>query len=904
MTPRLETVEEIFHAALVCEPGQLKAFLDERCGGDKVLHRQVEKLLAAHRQAGSFIETPVAALPASIADDGETNLLIGQTIGRYKISKRISAGGMGAVYLAKRADEQYQKQVAIKLIKRGMDTDSVLRHFRNERQILASFDHPNIARLLDGGATESGLPYFVMEYVEGLPIDQYCEKHALSITERLKLFREVCAAVSYAHHHAVIHRDIKPPNILVTSESTPKLLDFGIAKILQPGDGMEPFVTMTGLRLMTPEYASPEQVRGQPVTTATDVYSLGVVLYQLLTGQKPYRLKTRTPEEISRAVLEQEPTRPSVVASASSRFPMGCKPWTQLRGDLDNIVLMALRKEPERRYQSVEQFFEDIRRHLEARPVRARKDTFGYRAAKFMRRNKTATAAAALVLLSLVGGIIATTLQAHRARVQEGLARGEKARAERRFNDVRRLAHSVLFDYHDAIKDLPGATRVRERLVKDALAYLDSLAKDAGGDLALQRELASAYDKFGDVCGTAGGASLGNLAGALENYRQALRIREGLVAANPRDPQARHDLAMSYRNIGYRLLDTDKPADGMEYLRKASSFYIDLTMEQPTDAGLQFELADVRNRMGVALNVSGNEFAALDQHRAALAICEKLVASNPTNREYRQMLAFIHENIGRALFLKDDSDGAIASNAKARPLIEALVVEDPTNVSYRRRLVISYQNAGNYRIESDPPAALENFRKMIALAEEIVATDPANATARSDLSWAHAKAAELLADMHDYVQALSHFRQELETYEKLISDAPQDILLQLRNADCRASIAQMHARLAKPDAALEEFDKTTALLGQIREDATNWWHRILRAGTYEKLGYTHIALAEAKEARQAEVSQHRSAARDMFRQGLAILEDLRNRGCLPAANRTWVERLNREIAECDAALQK
>jgi tetratricopeptide (TPR) repeat protein len=590
---------------------------------------------------------------------------------------------------------------------------------------------------------------------------------------------------------------------------------------------------------------------------------------------------------------------------------MGCKPWPQLRGDLDNIVLMALRKEPERRYQSVEQFFEDIRRHLEARPVRARKDTFGYRAAKFMRRNKTATAAAALVLLSLVGGIIATTLQAHRARVQEGVARGEKARAEaekaraeRRFNDVRRLAHSVLFDYHDAIKDLPGATRVRERLVKDALAYLDSLAKDAGGDLALQRELASAYDKLGDVRGTAGGASLGNLAGALENYRQALRIREELVAANPRDPQARHDLAMSYRNIGYRLLDTDKPADGMEYLRKASSFYIDLTMEQPTDAGLQFELADVRNRMGVALSVSGNESAALDQHRAALAICEKLVASKPTNREYRQMLAFIHENIGRALFLKDDSDGAIASNAKARPLIEALLVEDPTNVSYRRRLVISYQNAGNYRIESDPPAALENFRKMIALAEEIVATDPANATARSDLSWAHAKAANLLADMHNYVQALSHFRQELETYEKLISDAPQDILLQLRNADCRASIAQMHARLAKPDAALEEFDKTTALLGQIREDATNWWHRILRAGTYEKLGYTHIALAEAKEARQAEVSQHRSAARDMFRQGLAILEDLRNRGCLPAANRTWVERLNREIAECDAALQK
>jgi non-specific serine/threonine protein kinase/serine/threonine-protein kinase len=902
--PDFQKVEKIFHAALECEPNQLDAFLSQKCTGDETLRREVEALLALHRRAGSFIETPVADVAAGLLKDDETDLLIAETIGHYKISKRISAGGMGAVYLAERADREYEKKVAIKLIKRGMDTDSVLRHFRNERQILATFDHPNIARLLDGGATESGLPYFVMEYVEGLPIDAYCNAHALSIVERLKLFRKVCAAVSYAHRHTVIHRDVKPSNILVTSDGTPKLLDFGIAKILQPGVATEPSVTLTGLRLMTPDYASPEQVRGQPVTTATDVYSLGVVLYQLLTGQKPYRLKTRTPEEISSAVLEQEPTRPSVVASAYSRFHTAWKPGPQLRGDLDNIVLMALRKEPERRYKSVEQLSEDIRRHLEARPVRARKDTFGYRAAKFMRRNKTATAAAALVLLSLVGGIIATTLQAHRARVQEGLARMEKARAERRFNDVRRLAHSVLFDYHDAIKDLPGATRVRDRLVKDALAYLDSLAKDAGGDLALQCELASAYDKFGDVRGTAGGASLGNLAGALENYRQALRIREVLVAANPRDPQARHDLAVSYRNIGYRLLDTDKPADGMEYLRKASSFYIDLTMEQPTDAGLQFELADVRNRMGMALNDSGNESAALDQYRAALATCEKLVASNPTNREYRQMLAFIHENIGRVLFLKDDSDGAIASNAKARPLIEALVVEDPTNVSYRRRLVISYQNAGNYRIESDPPAALENFRKMIALAEEIVATDPANATARSDLSWGHTKAADLLAGMHDYVQALSHFRQELEICEKLISDAPQDILLQLRRAGCRASMAKMQARLAKPDAALEESGRTIALLDQIHEDTTNWWHRNLRASTYEELGHTYITLAEDKEAQEAQVSQHRSAARDMFRQALAILEDLRSRGRLPAANQTWVEELNREIAKCDAALQK
>src|SRR5262249_5721317 len=292
---------------------------------------------------------------------------------------------------------------------------------RNERQILAGFDHPNIARLFDGGTTENGLPYFVMEFVEGLPIDDYCNQHSLSLAERLRLFCEVCAAVSYAHLHLVIHRDIKRSNILVTREGTPKLLDFGIAKILQEGEARLSFTTTTGLRLMTPEYASPEQVRGEPVTMASDVYSLGVVFYELLTGRFPYRLSGQSPGEIERAITEQTPERPSLVAEKSHR--------KALRGDLDNIVLMALRKEPARRYQSAEQLSGDIRRFLETRPVLARKDTVSYRAGKFVRRNKVAATAAAVILLSLLAGIIATTFEAHRARNQQALA-------ERRFNDV------------------------------------------------------------------------------------------------------------------------------------------------------------------------------------------------------------------------------------------------------------------------------------------------------------------------------------------------------------------------------------------------------------------------------------------------------------------------------------
>jgi eukaryotic-like serine/threonine-protein kinase len=311
------------------------------------------------------------------AEVNQGDLPVSAIIGNYRVVRELGRGGMGAVYLAERADAQYKRQVAIKLIKRGMDTDSVLRHFRNERQILANFDHPNIGRLFDGGTTDDGLRYFVMEYIDGVPINYYCDAHNLSVDRRLRLFLQVCAAVSYAHRHTVIHRDIKPSNILVTRDGSPKLLDFGIAKILQSGDGDEPLMTATGVRPMTLEYASPEQVRGEGVTTAGDVYSLGVVLYQLLTGTSPYRFASRAPRDIERAITEQEPTRPSTaVLERDSRLEIrdsfGARPKSDsrippvplgpvhdsraLRGDLDNILLMALRKEPARRYQLVEQF--------------------------------------------------------------------------------------------------------------------------------------------------------------------------------------------------------------------------------------------------------------------------------------------------------------------------------------------------------------------------------------------------------------------------------------------------------------------------------------------------------------------------------------------------------------------
>ncbi|HYX20247.1 MAG TPA: serine/threonine-protein kinase, partial [Thermoanaerobaculia bacterium] len=379
MTPeRWREVKDLFDRAVDRPEPERRDFLDAERRRDAELAGEVARLLDAHAAAGEFLERPAVdqiRLSPAPAEAPER-------IGSWEIERELGHGGMGTVYLAARSGDGFRQTVALKVVRRGMDTDFVLQRFRGERRILAELDHPGIARLLDGGSTEGGAPFFVMEYIDGRHLLEEARARDLSLRERLRLFLPVCDAVAYAHRHLVVHRDIKPSNVLVTADGVPKLLDFGLAKLLRPdGEGADGR-TETALRLLTPDYASPEQVRGESVTTATDIYSLGVVLYELLTGQRPYRVTGRTPEAIARAVCEEEPARPSAASAA-------------LRGDLDNVVLMALRKEPDRRYASVEQFAEDIRRHLDGRPVSARKDTLRYRAGKFVTRHKASVAATA-----------------------------------------------------------------------------------------------------------------------------------------------------------------------------------------------------------------------------------------------------------------------------------------------------------------------------------------------------------------------------------------------------------------------------------------------------------------------------------------------------------------------------
>jgi serine/threonine protein kinase len=446
-----DRAKELFDAALELDPPRRASFLAENCR-DEALRLHVEKLLINYQEAGSFLDDPVLNpsisppnAPAEIETEGAArprqqsaellttdtsaeaeDPMVGRQLGAYKIVRRIGQGGMGAVFLAVRSDDEYRKQVAIKLVPPGLDSGELLSRFRNERQTLAGLDHPNIVKLLDGGSTPEGVPFLVMDYVEGSLIDEYCDQHKLSIDERLHLFCKVCDAVQYAHHELVVHRDLKPSNILVTADGIPKLLDFGIAKVLNPNPSAPSLLrTYTGTRCMTPAYASPEQMRGKSVTPATDVYSLGVVLYELLTGHRPYRLTQHTPAEIERAICEQEPETPSTVIcrvetdTSSEGRPITTTPESvsqtregqpdklrrRLRGDLDNIVLKALQKEPQRRYDSVEEFSQDIGRHLQHLPVKARPSTLGYRTSKYVQRHKIEVSAVSAIVLVVIASV-------------------------------------------------------------------------------------------------------------------------------------------------------------------------------------------------------------------------------------------------------------------------------------------------------------------------------------------------------------------------------------------------------------------------------------------------------------------------------------------------------------------
>jgi serine/threonine-protein kinase len=532
---------------------------------------------------------------------------------------------MGTVYLAARADETFQKLVAIKIIRRGLDTEDIIQRFRSERQILATLDHPNITRLLDGGTTDDGLPYFVMEYIEGEPIDKYCEQRNVNVAERLRIFQSVCSAVRYAHQNLVVHRDIKPGNVLVTKEGVPRLLDFGIAKLLAPGTSPE--ATLNGPRPLTPEYASPEQLRGEPITTASDVYSLGVLLYELLTGKKPYRPTGGTAGEGERVIRASEPTRPSVAAGPT----LG----RRLRGDVDNIILMAMRQEPHRRYSSVEQFSEDIRRHLDGLPVIARADTLTYRTTKFVARHKAGVIAAALLLITLSAGIVATLWQAR-------VARKETAKAQRINAFLQEMLSSSSPGYDSASARKDPDMRISEVVAASARRAETELADQPEVLAEIQRTIGAAYYAqghyeqaeqilraalkkyaalFGDDSPETVEASnaLANVLLQKGNAAEAEALFRKNIDIERREAQRGHPevraMAHALGDYGSMLeLRDDKSAGA--YLREALQYASRLTgMDRAFVAMIENDLSNVATREGHLKEAERLEREAIDEYR-------------------------------------------------------------------------------------------------------------------------------------------------------------------------------------------------------------------------------------------------------------------------------------------------
>ena len=787
-------ITSLFGQVLDLTPDERLTFLQRVGAEDADTARELASLLEQHERPGEFL--PSLPLPAAPIPD-----LSGRTVGAYRLIRLLGSGGMGAVYLAERTDGAFSKQVAIKLLCTPfLHAVTGLEH---EREVLARLDHPNIARLLDGGSTPEGLPYLVMEYVDGTPIDRYCRERDLSIDDRIKLLLEVCSGIAHAHRSLIIHRDIKPENILVTSDGVVKLVDFGIAKLLDEG----PNVTLQ--RPATPAYSSPEQLRGEPVTTASDVYSLGVLAYVLLTDSSPYPLRSGRLDEVLQAVLNAEPLRPSLIP--------GLAPQTArtLRGDLDNILIMAIARDSERRYSSVQQFAEDLEHYRKGFPVRARPDTVGYRIRKFVGRYRIASAFAALALLFLIGGIAVTAWQ---ARV-----------AERRFEDLRQFAHAVVFDVNDSLSAIPGTITVQKHVVETALRYLDRLNENNVRDSSLREEVAAAYIRIGKVQGGAFEPNLGDSRGAaasfgkaivaigpapatsrlqhllmeahidvaelavdpiqgLPEFAAAIRAGEQQLGAHPDDVEVLRLMAAALE--GWATVDhlADRVLEEERMSSRALNFRLRIVALSPGSWQEEMYLTKAIAQYALAKQQAAAYSDSLAELRRAGALLQTALQDNPGNQLLIRELADEHSRAGAVLRLMGRLGESEAELNEAIRLLEPIVIADPHNSQYRGDLSYAwFRLAETLRKKGDLARALELHQKALAARRERAALDTGMPFIRWDLSQSLNAVAEsfLTTSPARAQEAAALFNEARKVTEETLRVAPSfnELRKQLAKAD-------------------------------------------------------------------------------------------------------------------------
>ncbi|MFZ3341717.1 MAG: protein kinase [Terriglobales bacterium] len=758
MSHSIETflrIEAIFNEAMEASADDRSALIESRCHRDAALMAEVRSLLkaSAEEELATCSRLEELATCSRLAEGGRNspNLPVQTRIGPYEIERLLGRGGMGAVYLAHRADGQFEQQVAIKLIDLPLASGFFRERFRQERQILAGLQHPLIARLLDGGVTGSGDLYLAMEYVDGTPIHRFCDENNFTAQQRLALFKSVCDAVQFAHQNLVVHRDLKPDNILIAPDGTPRLLDFGTAKLLSPSvDGTRSEFTRQGYQSFTPQYASPEQVLGNAITTASDTYSLGVLLYLLLTRGFPYELKEVTTAEMIRVICHEPPRKPGATIGSDKRIDP----------DLEAIVLKALRKEPQERYLTAEQLASDVQAYLDARPVIARRGTLQYRASKFVRRNWIALAAVAILAITLTAGIAGVVWQARVANLERG-------KAEARSADLRQLSTSLLSELDEAIKQLPGSTGAQKLLVTRVLEHLDRMAKDTKGGRLTQLDLVDAYTRLGNIQGNGYEQNLGNRPDALASIGKAIAIGEGLVASRPRDQQALRALAAAQASRGEILSETTDIAGAVTSLQTAAQTYDRLIVLRDVKPAVFTEASTVNSTLG---DVLGQDTGFADLAAALTA--------------YRKSL----DLDARALAL------------------------DPNFMRARRGLANMQMKIGNAELDIDPAQALTDFRLALQRFDALPESEKSNLLTVRLRGITVRKVATALSELGEYSQASAFFEEAINIHQRLVDADPKDIrnLGDLRRA--LEAEADSHEYEANPALAARSTDRHQNLL--------------------------------------------------------------------------------------------
>jgi eukaryotic-like serine/threonine-protein kinase len=806
-------IEAIFNEALDAPAEVRPALIAERCDGDATLMDEVKSLLKAS-EAEEHVTASRRREPGFMEAGLETETPLEQRrIGPYQLDRLLGRGGMGAVYLAHRVDGQFEQKVAIKLIDLPLATDFFRERFRMERQILAGLQHPFIARLLDGGVSTDGDLYLAMEYVDGVPIHRYCETNKLTIAERLALFRNVCEAVQFAHQNLVVHRDLKPDNIFVAEDGTPRLLDFGTAKLVSPSrEKEEGDLTRQGFQSFTPQYASPEQVLGQPITTASDTYSLGVLLYLLLTGSVPYELKELSTGEMVRVICQEPPRKATSEVGSGKR----------LDPDLEAILDKALRKEPLERYRTAEQLDTDIQDFLEGRPVAARRGSFRYRAVKFVRRNRVGIAAAALLAVTLTAGILGVVWQAR-------VANEQRRKAEARSADLRALSNSLLSELDEAIKQIPGSTGAQKLLVTRVLEHLDRMAKDAEGDRQSELDLVDAYTRLGDVQGNVYDQNLGDPAGALASLGKAIAIAEPLTRANPEDREALRALAAAQEDRGEVLGGLIKPVEAVESL-KASVMNYDRLLALPGATPAMFvEAARVNDTLadeeGDDSGLADLPAAMLDYHRA-MDLDTQAAKLDPNYVQAQKAVAHMQFKIGNAE-LDFDPAQALRDLRVSLASLDALPEVERAKLAMVRLRALTLRKEGVALTEMEEfDEAWPLFDQALVVFQRIAAADSADTKdvrALGDLKRLYFD----VASGNDWASDLqsaeatdprrAHMRKAAEIWQKEADVLQQLLKHDAAHQDWRIDLAYAQARVASIRQQLHEGDASAQLKPALAE---------------------------------------------------------------------------------------